>query len=103
MSARTNGREHLFRLGGGEDENEVLGWLLHDLQQRVESLFGDHVRLIHDEHTVTGLRRSVERTIAQFAHVIHAVVSGSVELSDIQRSGATGRQRHAGIAFPTRG
>ena len=49
VGARSDRRQHFLRLGRGEDEDQVLGRLLDDLEQRVEALVGHHVRLIDDE------------------------------------------------------
>ena len=64
MGARADGGQHLLRLGGGEDEDEVLGWFLDDLEQGVESRVAHHVRLVDDEHPIAGLRRRIEGLIA---------------------------------------
>ena len=98
VGAGPDRRQHLLRLGGGEDEHQVLGRLLHDLEQGVETLRGDHVRLVDDEHPVAGLRRGVESAISQVAGVVHTAVAGRVELDDVDRSGALRRERDAGWA-----
>ena len=43
VGARADGADHLVWFGGGEDEHHMLRRLLHDFQQRVETLRRDHV------------------------------------------------------------
>ncbi len=103
VGARTDRADDLVRFGGGEDEDEVLRWFLHDLEHRVETLRGDHVRLIDDEHPVARLRGGVMRLLPQLTHVIHTVVAGGVELGDIQIARPAGGQGHTRVAHSTRG
>ena len=100
MGARPDGRQHLLRLGGGEHEDQVIRRLLDDLQQRVESGRGDHVRLVDDEDAVPRLRRRVERAVAQLASVVDAAVAGRVEFDDVDAARTVRGQRHAGVAHP---
>ena len=83
VGARPDRRQHLLRLGGREDEDEVLRRLLDDLEQGVEALRGDHVRLVDDEHPVARLGGREERPIAQLTGVVDAAVRGGVELDDV--------------------
>ena len=86
-------RQHLLRLGGGEDEDEVVRRLLDDLQQGVEALRGDHVRLVDDEHPVARFGRRVERPVAQLAGVVDAAVRRRVQLDDVDVPRPLRRQR----------
>jgi hypothetical protein len=74
VRARPDGREDLLRLGGGEDELQVLRRFLDQLQQRVEALLGDHVRLVDDVDLEAPGYRRVEGPLAQFPGVVHAAV-----------------------------
>ncbi len=103
MGARPDGRQHLLRLGGGEHEDEVFGWLLDDLEQRVETRGGHHVRFVDDEDAVSRLGGRVERSVAELTGVVDAAVAGRVEFDDVDVAGAVGRQRDAGVAHPARG
>ena len=60
VSTRTNRTQHLIRLSRREDKLHVLRRLLHNLQQRIETLTGHHMCLINNEDlvTVTHRRRS---------------------------------------------
>lgn len=103
VGARADGGEHLVRLGGGEDEDQVGGRLFHDLEQRVEARGGDHMRLVDDEDAVAGFGGRVEGAVAEFAGVVDATVARGVEFDDIEIAGAAGTQRHTGRAHPARG
>ena len=59
VGPRSNGADDLVRLGRGEDELHVLRRLLDDLEQGVETLSRDHVRLVDDVDLVARQRRSV--------------------------------------------
>ena len=98
----TDGGQDFLRLRGGEDEDEVLWRLLHNLQQRVVAGRGNHVRLINDEHAVARLSRRKQRTFAQVTHVLDAAVRRRVQLHHIQVAGAARGQRHTRRALTTR-
>ncbi|CAM4116199.1 hypothetical protein KIPE111705_41255 [Kibdelosporangium persicum] len=97
-----DGRQDLVRLGGGEDEDEVLGWLLHDLQQGVETLRGDHVGLVDDEDPVARDRRSEERPVPQLTRVVDTTVAGRVQFDHVDTARPVRRQRDARLAHTTR-
>ena len=80
----------------------MVGWLLDDLEQRVESRSGHHVRLVDDEHPIARLGRRVERAVSKLAGVVHATVAGGVEFDDVDAAGPVGRQADAGIADTAR-
>ena len=98
----TDGGQDFLRLRGGEDEDEVLWRLLHNLQQRVVAGCGNHVRLINDEHAVARLSRRKQRTFAQVTHVLDAAVRRRVQLHHIQVAGAARGQRHTRRTLTTR-
>ena len=102
VGTRANGADDLLRLRGREDENDVLGRLLHDLEQCVRTGGRDHMRLVNNKDAVARFGRSVVGAVAQLAHVLHAVVRGGVELRHVQVAGAAGGEGDAGIAFAAR-
>ena len=77
--AAANGLADLLRIGGGQHEHHMRGWLFQRLQQRGLGLLGQHVHLVEDVHLVAtgGAQR---RLFDQVAHGIDAVVAGGVEL-----------------------
>ncbi len=86
MRARADGADDLVRLRRREDEHDVLGRLLDDLQQGVEALRRDHVRLVEDEDLVPVARRGERRALAQVTGVVDAAVAGGVDLDDVERA-----------------
>ena len=88
VRARADGAEHLVGLGGREDELDVLGRLLDELEQRVEALRRHHVRLVEDEDLVAVARGGEDRALAQVAGVVDAVVARGVDLDDVERAAA---------------
>ncbi len=102
VRARPDGRQHLLRLGGREDEDEVLRRLLDDLEQGVEPCRRDHVGLVDDEHPVPRLGRRVEGAIAQLAGVLHTAVAGGVEFDHVEVAGATRAERDTRRALTAR-
>ena len=69
--------DDLLGLGRREDELDVLRRLFDDLQQRVETLRGDHVRLVEDEDLVAVAGGREDRALAQVARVVDAVVAAA--------------------------
>ncbi len=103
VGSRADRADDLLGLGGREHELEVLGRLLHELEQRVEALRGDHVGLVDDVDLVATVDRGEERSLAQVAGVVHTAVAGRVDLDHVDRAGPTARQVAAGLADPARG
>ena len=103
VGARPDRRQHLVGLRRREDEDEELRRLLDHLQQGVEALRGDHVRLVDDVDLVAAVHRREERALPQVAGVVDTTVAGGVDLDDVERAGAVGRQRDAGPADAARG
>src|SRR5690606_15448402 len=98
-----DGADDLVRLGGREDELDVLGRLLDDLEQGVEALRGHHVGLVEDEDLEAVARGGEGRALAQVAGVVDPTVRGSVDLDDVERARATARELDARVARAARG
>ena len=102
MGPRADGGKNLLGFGGSEYEDQVLRWLLDDLEQGVEALLADHVGLVDDEDAVAGLRGQIEGAVPQVAGVVDAPVAGGIEFGHVEVARATGAQRHTGVAHPAR-
>ncbi len=93
--------DDLLGLGRREDELDVLGRLLDELEQRVEARRGDHVRFVEDEDLESVARGGERRALAQVAGVVDAVVGRGVDLDDVEGPAAVSREfdaRRAGAA-----
>ena len=96
LGAADDGGRHLVRVGGGEDEDDVVGRLLDHLQQRVEGVRAEHVDLVDDVDPPAQLGRRGQRPHHQLAGVLDQAVAGGVDLDDVH--GAPLADRHAGRA-----
>ncbi len=96
---RPDGADDLLRLGGREDELHVRRRLFDHLQQGVEALRRDHVRLVDDVDLVARGRRREEGPVAQLAGVVDATVAGRVDLDDVDAARAAAREVAAALAL----
>ena len=80
---RANGADDLVRFRGGEHKAHMRRRFFHELEQRVEALSRDHVRLVKDEHFVAIPRRRKGGAFAQVSRVVNAVVARRVNLDHI--------------------
>ena len=100
VGARADRRDDLLRLGGREDEAQVLRRLLDQLEQRVEALRRDHVGLVDDVDLVLAADRREERLLTQVTGVVDAAVGGRVDLDHVDRPGPAPGQVAAAVALP---
>ena len=103
VGARADRADDALGFRRREDELDVLGRLLDELEQRVEALVRDHVGLVDDEDLVAVAHRREGGALAQVTRVIDAAVRGRVDLDDVERTGAAGGQLAAGFALTARG
>ena len=75
---------HLVRLGRREDEPDADRRLLEHLQQRVERLARQPLRLVDDVDLLAALDRRGGRLLAELARVVDAAVGGRVDLDHVQ-------------------
>ena len=98
LGPAADGVEQLVGLGGGEDEDHVLWWLLQSLEQGISGRLGEHVSLVQDVDPTRvepgGDRRDGETHLPD---VLDRVVRGGVEFHDVER-GAFG-DPHTGQAL----
>ena len=79
-----DGRRHLVRLGRREDEPNAHRRLLEHLQQRVERLAREALRLVDDVDLLAALDRRGRRLLAEVARVLDAAVRGRVDLDHVE-------------------
>ncbi len=94
--------DDLVRLRRREDELQVLRRLLDQLEQGVESLRRDHVRLIDDVDLVAAVDRREEGPLPKVTGVVDAAMARRVDLDHVDGAGAPARQIGAGLAHPAR-
>ena len=73
----------LFHLGRGEEELHMCRRFLKCLQQRIESIAGQHVNFVDDVDLVARRNRGVAHRFDDFAHVIDAGMAGGVHFDDV--------------------
>ena len=83
LTTTLNGLRNLLGFGGAEHELHMIRRLLHDLEQSVERLGAQHVDLVDDVELVGHSRRHQTRIGDQFANLVHSIVTGAVDLDDI--------------------
>ncbi|CAB4597190.1 unannotated protein [freshwater metagenome] len=83
VRSRPNGSDHFFWLCRRKNELDVLRWFFNNLEERVESLLRDHVRLIEDVNLVTVPRRGKAGALAQVTSIVDTVVARGVDLDDV--------------------
>ena len=86
LAAREDGRQDFFRFGRCEHELHVLRRFFQRFEQRVKVRRREHVNFVNDVDLEFGRGRSVFARLAQFTHLLDAVISGAVNLEDIQRA-----------------
>ena len=74
---------HLVRLGGRQHESHAGRRLLEELQQRVERLARQALRLVDDVDLLAARHRRGGRLLAQVAGVVDPAVRGGVDLDDV--------------------
>src|SRR5699024_2834530 len=85
VGARPDGPNDLLRVGRRKNKLNVFGRLFNDLQQRVESGRGDHMRFVNNENLVPVTSRGKCGPLSQIASIIHPTVGGRVNFNHIQR------------------
>ena len=84
LAAAEDGDGDFLHLGGGQDEDDMLGRFFHRFEQGVERLHREHVHLVDDVYFVAAHRRQVGDFVAQVADIVDAVVGGGVHLDNIE-------------------
>jgi hypothetical protein len=88
--------QHLVGVGGGQHELQVVGRLFQRLEQGVEGVLGELVRLVDHEDLEAADARLVGRALDQVADLVLAAVAGGVQLDVVDV--AVGVDLGAGLA-----
>ncbi|CAM3415287.1 hypothetical protein DESA109040_11700 [Deinococcus saxicola] len=83
LAAREDGGNDLFRLGGGQNENDVAGRLLQGFEERIEGALGHHVRLVQNVDLLAAAHGRQADQFTQFSHIVHAIVAGRVDFHHV--------------------
>ena len=84
LAAAEDCRQNFLRFGRRENKFHVRRRFLQRLEQRVERGRRKHVHFVDEIDFVVTLGRGVANVIAQLAHVLDAIVAGSVDLDHIE-------------------
>ena len=84
MSARTYCADYFVWFGGSKNELNVRRWFFNNLEQRIEALWGNHVRFIQDENFVAIAGGRKNCTFAKIAGIVNTIVRGGVDFYDIE-------------------
>lgn len=85
LAAREDGRDDFVFLGGSEDEFGIRWRLFKGLEERVESVFAQHVDLVDDIHLVVADLRWDAHLVNEAADVVNRVVGCGIEFVDVER------------------
>ena len=83
LAARQDGGQNLVLLRCSEDEDDVCRRFFESLQKGIESLCGEHVHLVDDEHLVASHLGRDAGLVHQRLDVFHRVVACRIELKDV--------------------
>jgi hypothetical protein len=101
QAAAEHGDRDLLRVGGGEDELDVLGRLLERLEHRVERVRREHVHFVDHVDLEARVARRVDGAFQQRGHLVDAAVAGGIHLDVVDE--AAGIDGGAGLALIARG
>ena len=99
LGPAADGRQHLVRVGGGQDEAHPARGLLERLEQGVGRPGAEHVDLVEDVD-LGPPRRGDDRAADEAAHVVDLVVGGGIELEEVHAR--PGLDRHTRVARTAR-
>ena len=101
QAARQHGDRDLLRIGGGQNELDVLGRLFQRLQHGVERVVGQHVHFVDHVDLEAGIGRRIDRLLQQLRHFVDAAVGGRVHFDVVDK--ASGIDGHASLAHAAGG
>ena len=84
LTTRNDRRQHLLRIGRRKDKLHVRRRLLQRLEQSIERLRRKHVHFVDDVDLEFPLRRCVADRVTEVAHLVDAVVRGTIDLHHVE-------------------
>ena len=103
VGARADRADDLLGLRRGEDEFDVVGGFLDELEEGVEPLVGDHVGFVDDEDLVAVPCGGEGGAFDELAGVVHSAVARGVHLDHVEAPSPGQGELAAGFAFAARG
>ena len=94
QTTRKHGDGNFLRIGGGQDEFQILGGLLQCLEHGVERRAREHVHLIDHEHFEASLHGLVDRLLQELLHLVHAPVGRGIEFGVVDKPPCIDGQAH---------
>ena len=83
LGARSNGDGDFFWVRGGHNEDNMLWWLLEELQESIEGLTREHVDFVDDVDFVLAISRGNDSLFAKFANIVDAAIRGGVNFDNV--------------------
>src|SRR5690606_32769444 len=77
---------NLVRFSGSKDKAGVGRRLFQRLEQRVKGADAEHMNFVDDVDLVLAFAGPKANLFAQFAHVVHTVVAGRVDLDQVDHA-----------------
>src|SRR5690606_30686133 len=86
QAAGQNGDGQLLRIGGGQQEFNVSRRLFQGLQQRVETVVGEHVHFVDQVDLEASAGGGVLHVVQQLAGVLHLRARGGVHFDQVDET-----------------
>ncbi len=86
QAARQHRHRNLLRVGGRENELDVLRRLFQRLQHRVEGVVGQHVHFVDHVDLEATNRRGIDRAVEQLGHLVDTTIGRSIHLDVIDKT-----------------
>ena len=100
LTAAHDRGQHFLGLGRCKNKFHVRRRFFQRFQERIKRSRGQHVHFVDDINLVARLRWRVAHVVAQFAHLLDAVVAGAVDFQYVET--VAGRDLAAIIAGAVR-
>ena len=99
QAARQHRYRNLLRIGGGENELDMLGRLFERLEHGIERLIGEHMHFVDHVDLEARIRGGIDGLLEQGSHFGHATIRGGIHFDVIDKP--AGIDFRAGLTYPT--